>query len=82
MAILAFSNGGPTMLQKKFQVISITNEGIMAFFVILYLSVTFLGPLNKMTSYGRISKFKMSMKGSGQNASIYHVKIKKKLKFK
>ena len=49
----------------------------MAFFMILYLSVTFLGPLNKMTSYGRISKFKMSMKGSGQNGSIYHVKIKK-----
>ena len=35
MAILySFIHLGPTMLHKKFQVISIKNEGVMAFFVI------------------------------------------------
>ena len=30
-----------------------------------------------MANYGRISDFKMSMEASGQDASIYHFRIKK-----
>ena len=43
--------------------------------------VTFLLPLNKTANYGWISKLKVSMKVSRQNASIYHVEIFKIQKF-
>ena len=45
---------------------------VLNFWFVLWVRV---GTLNKTANYGRISKFRVPMEESWQNASIYYVKI-------
>ena len=60
---------------SKFQVIFIKNEVVMAFLMILYFFIMFLGHLQKTSNFGHISKFKISMEACWQNSCKYHVDI-------